>query len=365
MLAESILQFGAGRFLRAFFDRFVQQANEAGQNVGRIVVVQSTPGSRAELLGKQPGGYGVLVRGYADGALVERVDRVQSVSRALIADSQWDEVVALAVSPALTTVVTNATEAGYALSGPRSGVPSTMPGKLTEVLLRRFEANGSPLTILPCELIQRNADTLRALVRDQAGAWSLSGEFVIWATERCAWLNNLVDCIVTLPPADHPLLAEDPLLVSAEPYALLAIERPKPGMPPLLSHPAIQIVDDLEPFYLRKVRILNGAHSAMAAKFQPAGFVTVQQVLDDRAANRWIRDVIYEEIVPTLVGRVNGVAEFADTTIDRLRNPFTNHKLADILNNHAAKVKVRIQPTVEEYRRLFGKPPGKLSDLLV
>ena len=45
--AETILQFGAGRFLRAFVDRFVQHANDAGQDVGKVVVVQSTPGARA------------------------------------------------------------------------------------------------------------------------------------------------------------------------------------------------------------------------------------------------------------------------------------------------------------------------------
>ena len=57
--AETVLQFGAGRFLRGFVDRFIQNANDAGQNVGQVVVVQSTPGARAALLNEHPDGYRV------------------------------------------------------------------------------------------------------------------------------------------------------------------------------------------------------------------------------------------------------------------------------------------------------------------
>lgn len=78
---ETVLQFGAGRFLRAFVDRFVQNANDAGQGVGRVVVVQLTPGQRADLINAQPDGYHVLVRGYQDGEVIERIDPVRSVRR--------------------------------------------------------------------------------------------------------------------------------------------------------------------------------------------------------------------------------------------------------------------------------------------
>src|SRR4051794_11875146 len=112
-LPETILQFGAGRFLRAFLDRFVHQANEAGQNVGRIVVVQREADQRSELLG--PAGYDVLVRGYQDGALVERREPVKSISRVLVADRQWADVLAFAKTPGLRFIVSNATESGYML----------------------------------------------------------------------------------------------------------------------------------------------------------------------------------------------------------------------------------------------------------
>jgi len=370
-LPETVLQFGAGRFLRAFVDRFVQNANDEGQGVGRVVVVQSTSGPRAELLNAQPEGYHVLVRGYAEGERVDRLEPVRSISRALVAQNQWSEVLAAARSKELRWIVTNATEAGYAVDAadradlaPPNSMPRSMPAKLTQVLWERFRAGGAPPVILPCELIEGNAGKLCQIVCSLARGWSLPEEFTGWVALDCQWLNNLVDCIVTPGPADHPLANSDKLLVSAEPYMLWAIQRPEKCEPTLFRHPAIRVVDDLAPFYLRKVRILNGLHSAMAARFGPRGLETVLQVLSDREAVTWLRALLYEEIIPTIAYRVDDAAMFADQTLDRFRNPFLNHKLSDILMNHEAKLQVRLRPTRDEYVKLFGRAPKKLDEVL-
>src|SRR3954447_18506408 len=114
-LPETVLQFGAGNFLRAFADLFVHHANEQGQNVGRIVVVQSTGDGRANLLNQQEGRYHIVVRGLEDGKVVDRVEECASISRALFANSQWADVLAVAASPELRFVLSNTTEAGYTL----------------------------------------------------------------------------------------------------------------------------------------------------------------------------------------------------------------------------------------------------------
>jgi tagaturonate reductase len=363
-LPETILQFGAGRFLRAFVDRFVHQANESGQNVGRIVVVQRAADQRSELLGERPDGYQVLVRGYQDGELIERRERVRSISRILLADGQWPDVLAFAKSPALRLIVTNATESGYVLDAKDqldSAPPSTLPAKLTQALWKRFQAGSLPVTMLPCELIERNADKLWELMAMQSRAWGLPDEFRAWMRDDCVWLNSLVDCIVTMP---EPALAEsDPLLICAEPYYLWALEKPADRSVKLFEHPALRVADDIAPFFLRKVRILNGTHTAMVGKFL-GRFDTVQELLADKPAARWIRDLMYDEIVPTLAYRLDLVASFADETFDRFRNPFTNHKLSDIAKGHADKVKVRLAPTRAEYERLFGKPPKHIVEAM-
>ena len=140
---ETILQFGAGRFLRGFFDRFVHQANLEGQNVGRIVIVQSTPGSRANTLADQNGVYHALYRGVEDGQVVDRPMKIESVSRALVAGENWPEILRIAASPELKYIVTNATEAGYETDGTdklTDSPPKSLPGKLASVLWARYQA---------------------------------------------------------------------------------------------------------------------------------------------------------------------------------------------------------------------------------
>ncbi len=361
-LPETILQFGAGRFLRAFVDRFVHQANERGQNVGRIVVVQRGADQRSELLGAD--GYDVLVRGFQDGAVVERRERVQSISRMLVADKQWANVLAFAQTPGLRFIVTNGTESSYVLDARDqvdSAPPESLAGKLTQVLWSRFQTGAAALTLLPCELIECNADKLTQLVAMQSLVWGLPDEFRAWVQGECVWLNSLVDCIVTLP---EPALAQkEPMLICAEPYFLWALERPTGKEVQLFDHPALRLADDISPFFLRKVRILNGTHTAMVGKFL-GRFETVQKLLEDRAAVRWIRDLMYEEIVPALAYRLDLVAAFADETYERFRNPFTNHKLADISKGHADKVRVRLKPTHDEYEKLFSKPPARIVEAM-
>lgn len=363
-LPETILQFGAGRFLRAFIDRFVHQANESGQNVGRIVVVQREADERGDLLNAGSDGYDVLVRGYQDGAKVERRERVQSISRVVAANEQWHDVLAYSKAPQLRYIVSNGTEESYKLDATDTlerEPAQSLPGKLTQVLWSRFAAGGDPVVMLPCELIERNAEKLIALVLEQSQKWDLTEDFRNWVRNDCTWLVSLVDCIVTMPEPE--LAKKEPLLICAEPYYLWALEKPKGKDVKLFDHPALRVADDIAPFFLRKVRILNGTHTAMVGKFL-GKYDTVQNLLADKSAARWIRDLMYEEIVPTLAYRLDLVAAFADETYDRFRNPHTHHKLADIAKGHAEKVRVRLKPTREEYEHLFKREPKRIVEAM-
>lgn len=366
-LPETILQFGTGRFLRGFADAFIQYANDRGQNIGHVVVVQSTAGNRADQLSSH-NGYHILVRGIENGAVVERVERVDCISRALPAATRWNDVLEVISSADLKILISNTTESGYA-TDPADRLddrpPKTYPARLTQLLWQRFDKGAArPLMLLPCELIERNADRLRDLVSQQARAWNLPQGFQDWVTRDCTWLNNLVDRIVTLPADEHALKKEDPLLIQAEPYALWAIERPRPGWQAPIQHPSVEAVDDLTPYYLRKVRILNGIHTALVGKFMPRGFETVQQALKDPEVMDWVLGLLYEEIMPAIAYRVPDVARFARQTLERFSNPFLQHRLADIAKYHQDKVNVRLQSTADEYERLFGKKPRRLSEAI-
>mgnify|MGYP003576039419 CR=1 FL=1 len=354
-----ILQFGAGNFLRAFVDLFVSQAG-----FDEVVVVQSTGIERAEALNLAGGKYHVAIQGYADGKVIDETEQVGSISQALHAGTQWGEVLEIARLPELRWIVSNTTEAGFVLDDADSsdeGVPRSYPAKLLAVLLARHAAGLPGPLILPCELIERNGDRLRELVLQQATRWSVNPEATSWLKESCTWVNNLVDRIVPGAPGKHPLLGVDPLLLSAEPFAFWAIES-EAGF--ALKHPAIVTAPDISPYYLRKVRILNGLHSALVSHALPLGISTVRECVENAGVCRWLQELLYQEIIPVLEGRVEEPEAFAKATLDRFRNPFLEHQLSAIALNHEAKVKVRLLPTYEEYRSKFGREPALLSKLL-
>lgn len=366
-MSETILQFGAGNFLRAFTDLFLAQANrDPSTAVGRIVVVQSTDRHRADALNAAGGRYHVAIQGYAAGRVIDEVEVVDSISRALHAGTQWSAVQAFAVSPSLQWIFSNTTEAGFALDDrdahrPAGGIaPHSFPAKLLDVLLTRH-AGGLPApVIVPCELIEQNGRKLRDLVLAQAACWQVPPVTVEWLTDACRWVNNLVDRIVPGAPAEHPRKASDPLLLSAEPFAFWGVE----GVGPFLNHPAVTLTSDLTPYYLRKVRILNGAHSALVAHARPLGLQTVRECIEHAEVGPWLQQALTEEIVPVITDRAPEAEAFAKATLDRFRNPFLNHTLSAIALNHEAKVKVRLLPTLADYRARFGRPAPLLSAAL-
>jgi len=366
MLPETILQFGSGRFLRAFADLFIHHGNEQGQNVGRVVIVQSTGDGRADGLNKQAGKYHVVVRGWEGGQVIDRVEECRSVSRALHAPTQWAEVLKLAASPLIRTILSNTTEAGFALDSedkPTDAPPKSFPAKLLVVLKARFDAGQPPVTIVPCELIEGNARILHALLVNMAEKWEYPKEFVRWMSNDCVWLHTLVDRIVTGTPTEHPLLAEDPMVIVAEPFAFWALEEnPRSGFQ--LQHPAITRAANVEPYFLRKVRILNAAHTALLIKAKAKGYPIVRDAVNDAELGPWLWKLLSEEIVPTLEGRVDHPLKFAEQTIERFKNPFIDHKFADIALHHESKMKVRLLPTRDEFSAKFGKAPELLTAVI-
>lgn len=366
-LPETILQFGSGRFLRGFVDLFAHQANLGEHPVGQIVMVQSTEGERARQLSANGCRYHVLIRGLENGSPVDETIEVQSVSRALAAQAEWEEITDVACSPDLRLVVSNTTEMGLTLlpqDDDREGnSPLSFPARLTELLNLRYESGLPGLTILPCELIENNADILLGLALEQARRWGWEGRFTYWLETECRWLNTLVDRIVTERPEGHPLLARDPLLTVAEPYALWAIEG-NGQEPYVFEHPAILRSLDVGRYWLRKVRILNGAHTALVTRALPLGYGTVREAMADPQLAAWLHELLFTEIVPTLEGRVDDGERFAYQTLERFANPFLNHQLRDIAVNHAQKAAIRLRPTAEEYLVQFGKPPRLLSEIL-
>lgn len=356
-----ILQFGAGNFLRGFIEVFADDLDIP------VVVIQSTGRERADAINLAGGNYHVATQGFQNGKVVDETRKITSISRALHAGAEWDAVLEFGRDSSLKAIVSNTTEAGLALSphdkhrGKK--VPESFPAKLLEVLATRFEAGKSGPWILPCELVESNSSVLRDLVLEQADLWNCDSALIEWLRDECRWANTLVDRIVQGRPTDHTLLDQDPLLISAEPFAFWAVETEEENFP-FAAHPAVELKADITPFTLRKVRILNGAHTALVCKATGTGMQTVKDCLADSEVSSWLERLLFDEIVPVLEGRCDDPAQFARDTLDRFRNPFLDHQLSAIVLHHETKIETRLRPTLEEYREKFGREPDLLGEIL-
>lgn len=368
---ESVLQFGSGRFLRAFADLFIHEARQGGQPIGRVVVVQSTGAGRARLFNDRGGRYRVRVRGIRDGGHVDETIEVESVSRALSARDEWEAVLAVGRDPSTEYILSNTSEIGYDVpeterlygAPPDVSPPDSFPGKLLKVLRERYESGGAPVTVIPCELIDGNAGALRRLVRSLGRRWRLGDGFLDWMESRVTWLHTLVDRITVEPPPGFPNPHGDGLLALTEPFAFWALED-RPGAGPFIEHPALVRTEDVRPYALRKVRVLNGAHTALVCRAMPLGIRTVREAVDHGETGPWLRDLMLEEIVPALPDEVEDGETFALACIERFRNPFLDHRLESIATEHETKVRLRLLPTYEAYVARFKRKPPRLSALL-
>ena len=364
--AESVLQFGSGRFLRAFADLFIHEARQCGQSIGRVVVVQSTGSGRSRLFNEQDGRYHIRVRGIRDGRRIDETIEVDSVSRALSARDDWEAVLAVGRDPSTEYILSNTSETGYDVpesERPDGSPPDSFPGKLLRVLKERYENGGAPVTVIPCELIDENAGVLRRLVRTLGRAWKLGDGFLDWMDGRVVWLHTLVDRITVEPPTDFPNPHGDGLLALTEPFAFWALED-RPDAAPFIEHPALVRTRDVRPYALRKVRVLNGAHTALVCRAMPLGIRTVREAVDHVETGPWLRELMLEEIVPSLPVEVEDAHAFAENCIERFRNPFLDHRLESIAIDHETKVKLRLLPTFEAYVDKFQRKPPLLSALL-
>jgi tagaturonate reductase len=375
-LPERAVQFGTGALLRGFVDYFLDEANRQGRFNGRVVAIGSTGSGRDAALNEQDGLYTLNVQGVEGGAVVRAPRVVSSVSRAISARDQWDEVLACARNPELALVFSNTTEVGIVLDPADAGdasPPRSFPGKLTRFLYARGQAfDWSPergVVVIPCELIEANGDRLREIVLTLAQRWDLDPAFAAWVRGSVPFCNTLVDRIVTGTPADAEAQAcarfgfADAMLTECEPYRLFAIEGDDALRARLRFAGAdrgIVVAPDIAPYRERKVRILNGAHTLLVPLSLLAGFETVGEAIADPPMGEYVRRVLAEEIVPGLETAPDAPA-FARDVLDRFANPFITHALVDITLQSTMKVRVRVIPSIRRYAAMHGRAPVLLA----
>ncbi|MCL6217524.1 tagaturonate reductase [Zunongwangia pacifica] len=376
-LPIKVVQFGEGNFLRAFVDFVIDKLNkEANFNAG-VAVIQPLAGGLVELLNEQDGLYNLFMKGVKQGEEIQEQRTISCIQKGINPYKNYDEYLKLAEEESLEFIISNTTEAGIAYdeSDTLEGAPhNSFPAKLTALLYKRFQYfkgdSAKGLTIIPCELINYNADTLKKIILQYAELWKLEADFVTWINTSNSFHNTLVDRIVPGYPKDDidayqsKLELEDKLIVSAEVFLLWVIEGGdalKAKIPFDQIDENILVVEDMQPYRTRKVRILNGAHTTMVPFSLLFGNETVKETVDHEFTGAFVKEAIFNEIIPTLSLPEEELKTFAEEVLDRFRNPFIKHQLASIALNSVSKFKVRVLPSLLAFQKDCNRLPLHLT----
>ena len=283
---------------------------------GSVVVVQPIEFGLVDKLNEQDGLYTLYLQGMNEGKAIEEHSVINSISRGINPYTQHEEYLKIAENPELRFVFSNTTEAGIAYDENdklEDKPQKSFPGKLTALLYHRFKTfNGEKdkgLIIIPCELIDRNGEKLKEIILKFAELWNLEEGFANWINEANTFCSTLVDRIVPGYPRDtikeitEELGYEDNLVNVGEHFHLFVIEGPQwieNEFPVKKAGLNVKFVEDMTPYRTRKVRILNGSHTALVPVAYLYGLDTVAESVDHEVIGKFIKDTIYDEIIPTL-----------------------------------------------------------------
>ena len=205
-----IIQFGEGNFLRAFIDYAIQKLNkEIDFNAG-VAVVQPIDSGMITMLNDQDGLYTLFMKGVKKGQVIQEIELISNIVKGIDPYVNFDEYLSLAKEPELQFIISNTTEAGIAYiksDTMEMQPPSSFPAKLTILLYERFKHfkgdTAKGLAIIPCELINYNADTLKKIILTYSDDWKLGDDFKSWLLNNSTFHNTLVDRIVPGYPKDE------------------------------------------------------------------------------------------------------------------------------------------------------------------
>lgn len=372
-----VLQYGEGNFLRAFVDWKIDILNEKSDFNGNVVIVQPLERGLGDMLNEQKGLYTTVLRGVQAGKTVEEYRTINSVEACLnpYHEDDYKAYMELASSKDLRFVFSNTTEAGIAYhEGDKlEDKPQvSFPAKMCSFLYKRYLSfkgdTTKGLIIIPCELIDKNGDNLKRIVKQYATEWKLEEAFTTWLDEACDFCNSLVDRIVPgYPKAEAKELCEklgyqDNLLVSAEIFHLWVIECHKAfhedELPFAKAGLNVIWTDDMSFYRTRKVRILNGAHTLTVLAAYQAGLDTVQECIADKAlVYPFMQQGIFDEIIPSMDGSKEMLEAYASDVLERFENPFNPHLLLSISLNSVSKFKTRDLPSLLGYYEKYKKLP--------
>ena len=373
---DKVIQFGEGNFLRAFVDWIIWNLDRKTDFNGGVVVVQPIEKGMVDMLNEQDGLYHLNLQGIDKGKAVDSIDMIDVINRGINPYREFDEYLKLAENPDIRFVISNTTEAGIAFDPScrlEDRPASSYPGKLTQLLYHRYEYFKGDMTkgfiIFPCELIFLNGKELKKCIEQYIDLWNLGDGFREWFRKACGVYCTLVDRIVPGYPKDaidqiHERIGyDDRLVVKAEIFHLWVIEAPKEIEKEFPADKAglnVLFVPSEAPYHARKVTLLNGPHTVLSPVGYLSGLDTVKECVEDPLIGRFVRKVMYEELLETLDLPKPELEKFAGDVLERFVNPYVKHFVTSIMLNSFPKYKTRDLPGLKTYLIRKGSLPEGL-----
>lgn len=350
---KTILHLGIGNFHRAHQAAYVQAANDLGREPWQIVGVSLRSSDVRDRLARQGFDYTLAIKD-ADGVIYEKIDCIKDV---LFAPDEPDTVIRTIATADLVTLTI--TEKGYCLT-PDATLDLQHPGIARDLeggaetaiglLVRGLAQRDQPLAVLSCDNLNANGKTLAAAVRLFASTAELT------LPHGLEFPSSMVDRIT--PATTDTLRNEvqeatgvaDEAPVETESFSDWVIERflhPRPDWEDV----RVDFVDEVAPYELRKLRMLNGAHSTLAYAGIPAGHTYVHEAIADPGLAKLTAGVMAEaaQTLPPDIETTN----YSEALMARFANPALDHKLRQIAMDGSQKLPVRLMGTIRE-RQLRG-----------
>ncbi|WP_246333091.1 mannitol dehydrogenase family protein [Aureimonas mangrovi] len=356
--AVGIVHLGLGAFHKAHQAVYTDAALAAEGGDWRILGVSLRSPDAAAAMNPQDGRYTLLVRG-EDGP---KARIVGSVSQVLVAPHSPETVIEAIARPQTRIVTLTVTEKAYGLDPATGGLdaaheavakdlaapesPHGVVGFLVAGLARRAGNGAGPLTLVSCDNLPHNGGVLKRLVLEFAG--QVRPEITSWIEANVAFPSTMVDRIT--PAATERTLADakaltgfdDAAAIETEPFTQWVVEDDFAAGRPAWEAGGAIFVDDVAPFEMMKLRMLNGAHSLIAYAGFAAGYETVSQAMEDEALVRLVERQMRAAAasLPPMPG-IDLDAYHADL-LARFRNPSIRHLTYQIAMDGTQKLPPRI-----------------------
>jgi fructuronate reductase len=363
-VTPGIVHLGIGAFHRAHMAAYVDSLLARTPDWGIIGASLRRPDTR-EALEPQDFLYTLAIRD-ASGTTPRIIGSILDV---LDANTQRAELIETMASPAIRIVSLTVTEKGYC-HDPSTGelderhpdivhdlahpeAPISAPGIIVAALALRRQRGLPPFTVMSCDNLPSNGRTAGRIVRRLAELMD-GGAGLAGYVRTVSFPSTMIDRIVpATTDADRAIVAditglEDAWPIMTEPFTQWVIEDDFPAGRPAFETVGAELVEDVEPFELMKLRMLNGSHSSMAYLGYLSGYQYVNEAIADPGIHQLIHGLMTEEAMPTLPMSRATLEAYRDQLLARFANPALKHRTWQIAMDGTQKLPQRLLGTIRD-----------------